>query len=415
MNSSNKILNEGMNSLKMLWSAFLVMLWHLQPIHGQTHDNGFNIHADFPGGNILVEKIVEDTVWLAPDTRNISGDWFYWYFGITTKQDRPLRFVFPKNNIPSFGPSISLDGGSSWKWMFDKLQVGLQEFSFSFPANQEIRFSMGFPYTKTNFDSFMANYTSHPWIQLDTLCCLKSGHIVPMVHIKKNQNPRGKIILTARHHACEMMVNYAIEGFITSLIQTDKYGWLTQNFEILIIPFVDLDGVENGDQGKNRIPRDHNRDYSGESIYETTKAIRAFVPEWAKDDLWLALDMHCPGLVGKGHELLYLVGSKAPIIAQEEAKFASILQETTANGLSFRASSLLPFGSSWNVAISERQGDSFRTWVQNNVQRVKLATTLEIPYANNEGQRVSVENLQLFGSDLAEAMERYLKSVKEKQ
>ena len=43
--------------------------------------------------------------------------------------------------------------------------------------------------------------------------------------------------------------------------------WFRRNVEVLAIPFMDKDGVEEGDQGKNRKPRDHNRDYIGQSVH----------------------------------------------------------------------------------------------------------------------------------------------------
>ena len=42
-----------------------------------------NISSDFPGGNIIVNRISEDTVWLKPDSRLTEGEWFYWYFKIS--------------------------------------------------------------------------------------------------------------------------------------------------------------------------------------------------------------------------------------------------------------------------------------------------------------------------------------------
>jgi len=381
------------------------------PLKGQ-HTDMLSIRADFPGGNVLIERIHKDTVWIAPDTRNISGDWFYWYFSVQSETDREIHFVFSKHKIPSFGPAISQDGGETWQWMFDGLNKGMERFSFSFKGGREVRFSIGFPYLQANYDKFIAQYASHPLVQLDTLCLLKSGRAVPMLHINNvNVQKKGKVVLTARHHACEMMASYTLEGMIAAMLETDKFKWLTDHFDILIIPFVDLDGVENGDQGKSRTPRDHNRDYSGKSIHETTRAIREFLPAWVGDDFFVALDLHCPGLVGRDHELLYLVGSKAPTFAEEEKRFSHILSLTSTNGLSFKEKSLLEFGTSWNVGGSERLGDSFRTWVQNSFVGAKLVTILEVPYANNEGQRVSIENLELFGGDLVDALEKYLKSL----
>lgn len=392
------------------WVYGMALLLGSQMAYAQVDNTDLAIRADFPGGNVLIEKIVSDTVWIVPDTRNIVGDWFYWYFSVEAKVDKEIHFVFPKNKIPAFGPAISLDRGESWNWMFDEQHKGMDSFSYLFPAGREVRFSMGFPYTKSNFNTFIASYRSHPYVSVDTLCVSRAGHEVPMLFINNSAKQHtGKIVITARHHSCEMMANYVLEGFITALLDDSAFDWLRDNFEFLIIPFVDMDGVEQGDQGKNRYPRDHNRDYSGKSVYETTDAIRRLVPDWAGDDLTVALDLHCPGLVGSGHELLHLVGSKKESIALQEERFAGVLADNLTQGLTFGSAGLLPFGKSWNVATSEQLGASFRSWVLDEFERVKLATTVEIPYANNEGQQVSKDNLRLLGADLTKSLEIYLK------
>ena len=48
---------------------------------------------------------------------------------------------------------------------------------------------------------------------------------------------------------------------------------------------MDKDGVEDGDQGKNRRPGDHNRDWDGESIYNSTEAVREFLLVWSDNKL----------------------------------------------------------------------------------------------------------------------------------
>lgn len=395
------------------WFYFITLLIALQGhqvAYAQAPDTDLTIRADFPGGNMVIEKMTSDTVWIVPDTRGIVGDWFYWYFSAEAAVDREIHFVFPEHKIPTFGPAVSLDGGATWNWMFDEQHSGMSSFSYQFRADQEVRFSMGFPYTKANFDRFIAAHRSDPAVRLDTLCVSKSGHVVPVLYINKSaKRDKKKIVITARHHACEMMANYALEGFIAALLANGTSDWLNDNFEFMIVPFVDMDGVEGGHQGKNRYPRDHNRDYSDESIYETTSAIRRLLPQWAGDDLAVALDLHCPGLVGSGHELLHLVGSKKESIARQEEKFAGILAQNLTTGLTFGPTGLLPFGESWNVATSEQLGASFRSWVQNEFEQVKLAATVEIPYANNEGQQVSKDNLSLLGADLVKSLEIYLK------
>ena len=39
-----------------------------------------NIHSSFTGGNIVLDRIENDIVYLERDIRDTKGDWFYWAF-----------------------------------------------------------------------------------------------------------------------------------------------------------------------------------------------------------------------------------------------------------------------------------------------------------------------------------------------
>lgn len=93
--------------------------------------------------------------------------------------------------------------------------------------------------------------------------------------------------------------------------------WLRENADFVVIPFMDKDGVEEGDQGKNRRPRDHNRDYDGESVPASVRANREWVPHWGNGSLAFALDMHCPWIRGENNEHIYFVGSPDAEITKE--------------------------------------------------------------------------------------------------
>ena len=49
----------------------------MELIEGKEH---LWVDANFPGGNILVEAMRGDTVWLRQDLRTNIDDWFYWNF-----------------------------------------------------------------------------------------------------------------------------------------------------------------------------------------------------------------------------------------------------------------------------------------------------------------------------------------------
>ena len=76
--------------------------------------------------------------------------------------------------------------------------------------------------------------------------------------------PRRKMLITCRHHCCEMMANYMVEGILEEALMNSSFRKM---YEVSAVPFADKDGVMDGDQGKNRRPRDHARDYGDNPIY----------------------------------------------------------------------------------------------------------------------------------------------------
>ncbi|MCM8757429.1 MAG: M14-type cytosolic carboxypeptidase, partial [Candidatus Omnitrophica bacterium] len=285
------------------------------------------IDADFPGGNIIVENFQGNTVRLSQDTRDTVGWWFYWFFRIRGAAGRTLHFQFTNRPvISSRGPAYSYDG-LNWTWLNRDEKEGTA-FTFSFPKiAQQVFFSMGMPYLEKNFYLFLDKYPESPILRLDTLCLSRHGRKVERLHAGcLHRQPRLKVLVVARHHACEMMANYVMEGMVEFLLSPNKAAdWLRENVEFMFIPFMDKDGVEEGDPGKNRWPHDHNRDYSGKSIYPEVKATRKLIPKWSQGKLKVALDLHCPMLRGSKDEKIFQVGSRYPRIWKQQQKFGLIL------------------------------------------------------------------------------------------
>lgn len=369
---------------------------------------GFNIYADFPSGNIVIDKIKNDTIWMRPDLRDTEGNWFYWCFAVNQAKDKRLTFIFTRPDvITTGGPAVSYDSGLNWSWLKDRA-VTSGSFSFTFETDREVRFSMGMPYTQENFDLFIQLWLKADSLSLETLTKTKSGRDVERLIIKPvASKEKYKVLVTARHHACEMMANYVMEGMIRKVM---KDQWLRDHVQFCFIPFVDKDGVENGDQGKNRYPRDHNRDYSGQSIYKSTSAIRKWVPEWAENKLAVCLDLHCPWIKGEDHEHIYMPGSGNERIAEQQKLFCELLKETNNGELKISGKIYYPFGTGWNTEQNTVKGFSFTKWAA-GLKGVYLGTAIEIPYRNNEAQTVEQENSRVFGEDLANAVKMYLKQL----
>jgi hypothetical protein len=206
-----------------------------------------------------------------------------------------------------------------------------------------------------------------------------------------------------------MMANYVLEGLIDAILNDPGLDWMEENVAFRIIPFIDKDGVENGDQGKNRIPRDHNRDYDRHSIYTVTKELQENIPEWAAGKLKIALDLHCPWITGENNEWIYLVGSSDTENEKQQIRFSELIQKYTHGDLDFDHAHFLPFGKAWNTKDNYVQGISFDTWA-GTIPGVRLSTTIEFPYANVSGTRVTRSSAREFGRAVAFATMEFLKT-----
>ncbi len=277
-------------------------------------DDPVAITAKFPGGNILVDHHEGNSVHVAPDLRGDSP-WFYWYFQATAVQPGRVRFVFPEKvagfmngGIGLQGPAISTDAGKTWRWMgTDTVKENAFTFDFS-KKGEVVHFAVTIPYVQANLDAFCETHAKNPHLKKSVLTKSRAGRDVELLQIGTPGPGKESLILTCRHHAAETMASYLLEGMMEgAMADTPEGKRFRERFVLYVVPFVDKDGVENGDQGKNRKPHDHNRDYGEKSIYPEVQAIMKLQENIG---FRYALDLHCPTLVMPDHQVMYFVGAK---------------------------------------------------------------------------------------------------------
>lgn len=379
-------------------------------MRSETATETVRIDADFPGGNILVEAIEGDTVRLHQDLRDTEGDWFYWCFRVRGAAGRTLTFQFTHGNVIGVrGPAVSTDGGKRWKWL-GAAAVDGSRFRYHFAANAtEVRFCFAVPYLESDLRAFLARHRDSPFLRVERLCRTRKGRDAELLRLGKlTGEPEHRVLLTARHHCCESLAGYALEGILAEVLSGEEDGaWLREHVEFFVVPFVDKDGVEEGDQGKNRRPRDHNRDYSGESIHPTVQAIRERVPAWSAGRLRFALDLHCPHIRGAHNEAVYFVGTRNQENWRRVQAFAALLEQTQTGPIPYRTADNLPYGEGWNTDQSSIQGKKFSAWAS-ELPEIRFASTIEIAYANANGAEVNAESARALGRDLARALRLFL-------
>ena len=296
-------------------------------LSGGVYAEGITIRSTFAGGNVLVRGIEGNTVQIGPDLRG-DRPWFYWYFEVEVAQPGRVTFVFPVDagaQIGMNGPAFSLDQGKTWAWLgMDNTQFltpGRRDptapgdtFFFNFtPQNKRVRFSVGIPYLQSDLAVFANKVGAHPNLAIRVLTKSRGGKPVTVWQVGQPAPGKVPVLFSARHHACEAIASYVLEGFIEEALADSPAGSaFREKYVLYAIPIVDVDGVEAGDQGKGRLPHDHNRDYGQDTmIYPSVIALVELARE---KKIELALDFHCPTLRMDIHQGVYFAGIKRPHI-----------------------------------------------------------------------------------------------------
>ena len=369
------------------------------------------VDCEFPGGNIVVERIDGDEVWLRQDRRDTEGWWFYWLLRIRGAAGREVTFHFTDGNpFTHLGPSISEDF-VHWSWPGAEViteEDGSENVRVTcrFPAEPDVFYlTYSIPYLESHLAAFLAGHARHPHLRRSTLTTSEEGRPVEKLVLRNPQAkaPR-KIMLSARRHACESVANYVIEGFIDFALDASER--LLDAAEVLIVPFVDKDGVENGDQGKNRRPHDHNRDHTDAPIYAATRAIIHELDGWADGRFDVSLDVHCPWIRGGRNDSAFFCEPPEPYLPACR-RFCEILADAHPGPLPFDPANNIGCGVDWNTGTEP----TFNKWVRDHTA-ARIAMTLEFPYALAGGEAVTADGARAFGRSLGRATRQWMADSK---
>ncbi len=390
-----------------------IMAEHLTQTLQQDMDwttNAFRVDTDFPGGNAVIESVEADEIRLRPDLRDTEGNWFYWSVRVRGAAGRTLRFRFTAQDpLADRGPAMSSDGGITWRWL-GREDGRRDRFTLTVPEDaNEVILSYGMNYTRRDWDRFIASLPSAAAVDLATLATTRKGRDVPLLRLGRLDGQAAhRLLLTARTHACEMMANYVIEGFLAAAVADDEVGrWFASQVELAAVPFMDVDGVEEGDQGKNRRPRDHNRDYAPPHAHVETAALVAWARTFFDGRPVTAIDLHCPWIHGGYNEQVFQPGAEDPARWDQQQRFATLVSRIRQGPISYGPDLDLPFGQDWNTGANYHQGLSTSRWAATQ-PGIVLATTMEIPYATASGVEVNPASLRALGRDLAHALKLHL-------
>jgi hypothetical protein len=185
-----------------------------------------------------------------------------------------------------------------------------------------------------------------------------------------------------------------LEGFLAEALSDSPAGVeFRKKYVLYAVPFLDKDGVEEGDQGKNRQPHDHNRDYGTKNIYPEIKAVQELA---AAKNVRVAIDFHCPALRGDIHDVYHWLGLKVPHVSDNANELTAWLAEERplyANTASNFLKAPPPTPQKDNIPFS---------WYFAQQPNNLLGITLESPYAQAQNEDAA----RAYGQGLLRALVR---------
>ena len=378
-----------------------------------------------PAGNAIVEGVEGSTVRLRQDMRD-SNDWFYWAFRVTGAEGRTLKFVFTDpyagGPVSCRGPAVTKDGGNTWSYPCDG-KAKENEFTYAFAADEkEVWFYQTFQYYPWQWDEFLKKHGSDRGKVFETgvLCKSRKGRDVPKaVFGRIDGKARYRVWLSSRTHCGEAPATYVLEGWLERVFGKDALGaWLRENVEFMVVPFVDYDGVVDGDQGKGRKPHDHNRDYT-EFLYPESRAIAAWIAERAKCRIDVVFDHHSPWVRNVYNEKIYQTYHADEWNTAAKRKWGGFVMRHQDGSLDYSTADDFPWGFGWNTpkntANPKPGGKPLKGlggWIGDNVTNLLINSTYEIPFANAKGNVVTPEKCRAFGNASAVALRDFLEAMR---
>ena len=370
-----------------------------------------------PAGCLKRAVVEGDAVHLTRDYRDTEGGWFYWKFRVTGAAGKTLTFDFPGVGwaVGSRGAAVSCDRGKTWRWSSETEHESKNSFTWTFAEGpDEVWFAQTIPYLPEDWEAFLSAHAADRGKLFETaeLCKTKKGRSVPYARFGVlDGSAKVKMFVAARHHCQEASASPVVEGMAASFFADDELGrWLRANVELRVVPFVDYDGVVDGDQGKNRRPHDHCRDYNEgrAQVHPEVAAIMKMLKAWRPT---VVQDTHSPWLRDGGspddtNGFAYQVGN--PSNRFEMAAFGDILARVQKSGFGYRAADDVPFGRCWNAGANYKQGQTLNIWAQFDLKTCRYVTTFEIPFANQHEKTIYPSDQRGFGRDLMLAYREYL-------
>ncbi|MGD9497722.1 MAG: M14 family zinc carboxypeptidase [Armatimonadota bacterium] len=179
----------------------------------------------------------------------------------------------------------------------DESPDGRQQVRFEHPGGADkVAAALCYPYAPQDLEATVAA-VGDLWEQA---VIGATGEGRPLLRLRlagaSGAGTRPGLYLLARQHAGETPGSWVLDGILRFLAGDDKGRELGQALDVWAVPFVDLDGVVNGDYGKDALPWDFNRAWEPLAMRPAVHALQRDLMRFAaRTTPRLVIDLHAPG------------------------------------------------------------------------------------------------------------------------
>ncbi len=148
-----------------------------------------------------------------------------------------------------------------------------------------------YPYGRSDVETLIRE-TDGYW-RMDTIGVSQEGR--PLIRLSndygKPQGDHPGLYLLARQHAGETPGSWVLDGFLRHIATLGDRAPL-----VWAVPLTNIDGIENGDYGKDNFPYDLNRAWGRPPMRHEVLVMQTDMQRWAQRcHPVLAIDFHAPG------------------------------------------------------------------------------------------------------------------------
>ncbi len=375
-----------------------------------------SVSIDFPGGSGRVEQIdqVERKIVLKPSKLENKGWECWWFIQVSgIKPGEVLQVIVGDAPWATPNQAAISEDGSRWRQSSIGRRQGKSIVYRVESESNQMYLAWGPPFTQDNVKSLLERTAKQEKVSAFKLCTTRGGRPVWGLHFERpseneqsNKSQRLGIWIQARQHAWESGSSWVCKGLVDWLAaDSEQSQWLRRHADVFVVPIMDVDSVAMGAGGKNQLPHDHNRDWSGQPHWRSVEAAQKRIKALdSAGRFHLFVDLHNPGASSR-RPYFYLTPRNllAPAGQLNLDRFLAAVRRDMTGPLEFQGEtheSGPAYDSKWKM-IS-------KNWVSQNTRDHVVAVTLETawntPHSNQSGY-------ETVGRQLGQAIFRHLSSV----